>query len=110
MAAVAGGLYAMEEGFVSPSFLGVAFSTQILVYILLGGRASLVGPVVGVVLLEVGGQRLQESLPNQWTIIVGGVLLAVILFLPGGLTDLRSVPSRLRARSSSASTAAVLEH
>lgn len=109
MAAVAGGLYAMEEGFVSPSFLGVAFSTQVLVYILLGGRASLIGPVLGVVLLEVGGQRVQESLPNQWSIIVGAVMLAVILFIPGGLIGLRAAGSRLRARSSSASRATVLD-
>lgn len=94
--ALAGGLYALEEGFVSPSFLGVALSTQVLVYILLGGRGTLVGPVLGVLVLEVGGQRVQESLPSGWPIIVGAMLLLVIMFLPGGLMDLRA---RLRARS-----------
>jgi ABC-type branched-subunit amino acid transport system permease subunit len=88
--ALAGGLYALEEGFASPSFLGVALSTQVLVYILLGGRATLVGPVLGVLVLEVGGQRVQESLPSEWPIIVGAMLLLVILFLPGGLMDLRA--------------------
>jgi ABC-type branched-subunit amino acid transport system permease subunit len=97
--ALAGGLYALEEGFVSPSFLGVALSTQVLVYILLGGRGALVGPVLGVLVLEVGGQRVQESLPSEWPIIVGGMLLLVILFLPGGLMDLRA---RLRGREQAA--------
>jgi ABC-type branched-subunit amino acid transport system permease subunit len=96
IAALAGGLYALEEGFVSPSFLGVALSTQVLVYILLGGRGTLVGPVLGVLVLEVGGQRIQESLPSEWPIIVGAMLLLVILFLPGGLMDLRA---RFRGRS-----------
>jgi ABC-type branched-subunit amino acid transport system permease subunit len=99
LGALAGGIYALEEGFVSPSFLGVALSTQVLVYILLGGRGTLVGPVLGVLVLEVGGQRVQESLPSEWPIIVGAMLLLVILFLPGGLMDLRS---RLRRRDQSA--------
>ncbi len=86
--ALAGGLYALEEGFVSPTFLGVSLSTQVLIYVLLGGRDSLVGPLVGVLLLEVGGQRVQEELPTEWPIIVGAVLLLVILFLPNGLTQL----------------------
>jgi ABC-type branched-subunit amino acid transport system permease subunit len=90
LGALAGGLYALEEGFVSPSFLGVALSTQVLVYILLGGRGTLIGPVLGVLVLEVGGQRVQESLPSEWPIIVGAMLLLVILFLPGGLMDLRT--------------------
>jgi branched-chain amino acid transport system permease protein len=87
---LAGGLYALEEGFASPSFLGVALSTQVLVYILLGGRGTLIGPVLGVLVLEVGGQRVQESLPTEWPIIVGSMLLLVILFLPRGLIDLRA--------------------
>lgn len=96
VAAAAGGagcLYALAQGFVSPSFLGVALSTQVLVYILLGGRGTVVGPLIGVLLVEVGGQRVQESLPTQWPIVVGGVLLLVIMFLPTGLVDL---PARLR--------------
>jgi ABC-type branched-subunit amino acid transport system permease subunit len=90
MAAVGGGLYALEEGFVSPSFLGVTLSTQVLIYILLGGRGTLIGPVLGVLVLEVGGQRIQQSLPTDWPIIVGSILLLVIVFLPRGLLDART--------------------
>ena len=94
-AAVAGCLFALGEGFTSPTFLGVALSTQVLIYILLGGRGTLIGPVLGVLLLEVGGQRVQESLPSTWPIVISSMLLLVILFLPGGLVDL---PARLRRR------------
>lgn len=93
LGAAAGAVYALQDGFVSPSFLGVALSTQVLVYILLGGRRTLIGPVLGVLLLEVGGQRVQDSLPTGWPIVVGALLLVVILFLPGGLVDL---PARIR--------------
>jgi branched-chain amino acid transport system permease protein len=106
--ALAGCLYALEEGFVSPSFLGVALSTQVLVYILLGGRGTLIGPVLGVLVLEVGGQRVQEELPSQWPMIVGGMLLLVILFLPGGLMDLRSRLARQRLRGERATAATYL--
>jgi branched-chain amino acid transport system permease protein len=92
LAGVGGGLYALAQGFVSPSFLGVALSTQVLIYILLGGRGTLVGPILGVLVLEVGGQRVQQSLPTDWPIIIGFVLLVVILFLPRGLVD---APGRL---------------
>jgi ABC-type branched-subunit amino acid transport system permease subunit len=108
VAGLAGCLYALEEGFVSPSFLGVALSTQVLVYILLGGRGSLIGPVIGVLVLEVGGQRVQEELPNQWPIIVGAMLLFVIVFLPGGLMDLRSRLRRDRIRAGRAAAATYL--
>jgi branched-chain amino acid transport system permease protein len=93
MAAVGGSIYALAQGFVSPSLFGVALSTQVLIYILLGGRGTLIGPVLGVLVLEVGGQRVQQSLPTDWPIIIGAVLLAVILFLPRGLVD---APTRIR--------------
>lgn len=105
-ASVAGCLFALGEGFTSPTFLGVALSTQVLVYILLGGRGTLIGPVLGVVLLEVGGQRVQESLPSTWPIVISSMLLLVILFLPGGLVDL---PARLRRRGRGSAPASPIQ-
>jgi hypothetical protein len=54
--------------------------------------------------LEVGGQRVQESLPTEWPIIVGSMLLLVILFLPGGLMDLRARLPRRGAERTAAMT------
>lgn len=99
MSAVGGGLYALAQGFVSPSFLGVALSTQVLIYILLGGRGTLIGPLLGVLVLEVGGQRVQQSLPTDWPIIIGSLLLFSILFLPRGLIDAPARIGQLVARS-----------
>jgi branched-chain amino acid transport system permease protein len=88
LAATAGSGYALNEGFVSPSFLGVALSTQAVVYVIVGGRGFLAGPLLGVLLIEVGGQRIQESLDTSWPIVIGSIMLAVIILLPGGLVEL----------------------
>lgn len=88
LAGTAGSAYALNEGFVSPTFLGVALSTQAIVYVIVGGRGYLAGPLLGVLLVEVGGQRIQESLDTSWPIVIGSVMLAVILLLPGGLVEL----------------------
>jgi branched-chain amino acid transport system permease protein len=103
LSGVGGGLYGLAQGFVSPSFLGVALSTQVLIYILLGGRGTLIGPVLGVLVLEVGGQRIQQSLPTDWPIIIGSLLLFVILFLPRGLVDAPARMTRLLAHAGSRS-------
>jgi ABC-type branched-subunit amino acid transport system permease subunit len=103
LAAAAGAGFAFNEGFVSPGFLGVALSTQAIVYVVVGGRGALAGPLLGVLLIEVGGQRIQESLDTSWPIVIGSVMLAVIIALPGGLIELARRPlSRGESRAGSA--------
>lgn len=95
LAGLAGGLYALEQGFVSPSFLGVALSTQVLLWVVLGGRGTLIGPLLGMGLVHVVGGRIAEITPQLWPVILGLLLLGTILYLPGGLVG-RRVPRRLR--------------
>jgi len=88
IAGCAGGLYAFHEGFVWPNMLGVTLSTQIVLYALLGGVGTLIGPVIGVVVIEIAGFWLADSFPNFWPIILGLLLLLVVLFQPTGLIGL----------------------
>lgn len=88
VAGMAGGLYAFHEGFVSPSLLGVVLSTQAVLWVLFGGVGTLIGPVVGVVIIEVMGLELADRFPRVWPIILGGILLFVILFLRDGIIGL----------------------
>lgn len=95
IAGVAGGLYAFHEGFVWPNMLGVILSTQIVLYALFGGVGTLIGAVVGVVAIEIVSFVLADAWPTIWPIVLGVLLLAVILFRPGGLISLL-VPRRER--------------
>ena len=95
LAGLAGGLYALEEGFVSPVFLGVALSTQVLLWVVLGGRGTLIGPLLGLGLVRVVGGRIAEVTPQLWPVILGILLLGTIMYLPQGLLG-RAVSRRGR--------------
>ena len=85
IAGIAGGLYAFHEGFVGPNMLGVVLSTQVVLYALLGGVGTLIGPVIGVIAIEIAGFWLADSFPKIWPIMLGLLLLVVTLFWPTGL-------------------------
>ena len=88
LAGMTGGLYGLHEGFVSPGFVGVGLSTQVLLWLVLGGRGRVWGALLGVVLLELLGRVMQDRYPRLWPVIVGAALLACITFLPDGIVSI----------------------
>jgi len=88
IAGLAGGLYAFHERFVWPNMLGVVLSTQIVLCALLGGVGTLIGPVVGVIAIEIAGFWLADTFPTIWPVMLGLLLLLVVLFSPTGLIGL----------------------
>ncbi|HYM03443.1 MAG TPA: branched-chain amino acid ABC transporter permease [Stellaceae bacterium] len=88
IAGLAGGLYAFHEGFVWPNMLGVVLSTQIVLYALFGGVGTLIGAVIGVIVIEVVSFWLADNYQEVWPIILGVLLLLVIVFRPTGLIGL----------------------
>jgi urea transport system permease protein len=98
MAGFAGSLYT-TVGFVSPSLLGVFFSTQVLVWVGIGGRGTLVGPVLGTIMVGVLQNYLSGQYADIWPLFVGLTFLAVVLFWPAGLYPLLlHIWSRVTAR------------
>ena len=93
LAASGGALFAVSEGFVSPSMSGLALSTTTVLWVVLGGRGTLFGPLIALTVLEVVNIKMQEVLPSLWPILVGLLLLITMIFLPKGLT---SMPARIR--------------
>jgi urea transport system permease protein len=87
MAGFGGSLYT-TVGFVSPSLLGVFFSTQVLVWVGIGGRGTLVGPILGTILVGVLQTYLSGQYEDIWPLFVGLAFLAVVLFWPSGLYPL----------------------
>ena len=87
IAGLAGSLYAFHEGFVWPNMLGVVFSTQVVLYVLFGGSGTLIGAVIGAVIIEGVSFWLSDNYRDVWPIILGVLLLLVILFRPLGLVS-----------------------
>jgi ABC-type branched-subunit amino acid transport system permease subunit len=88
IAGLAGGLYASHSNFVSPSLAGVLFSTEVVVWVALGGRLSLFGALAGGVLVSALSNYLSSIAPQYWQLIVGLVFICVIVFFKQGLAGL----------------------
>lgn len=85
IAGLAGSLYVFHESFVGPSLLGPALSTQIVLYSLFGGVRSLVGPIIGVTVVNVAGFYFAQQLESEWPLILGFLMLASVTLRPGGI-------------------------
>ncbi|SHJ89201.1 branched-chain amino acid transport system permease protein [Bradyrhizobium lablabi] len=105
VAALAGFGYVAFAGVAAPENAGFVFGTQLVVMVALGGRGSLVGAVVGALVIEVASAYLSSSLPFVWELIVGIAFVVVIIVLPGGLFGgLRELNAAVRRRLASTQT------
>jgi urea transport system permease protein len=94
MAAVGGALFVPIVGIVSPADVGVVPSIGFLVGVAIGGRATLLGPVLGSVAVSWAQTSLSEQFPSAWTYAQGLLFVLVIGFLPGGIASIVSVARR----------------
>lgn len=85
LAGLAGAISALHDGIVTPGSVGLGPSIQVLVWVLLGGRGTLLGPVVAAIGLSYLTATMSGVLLDTWLLVVGGVLVAVTLLLRGGL-------------------------
>ncbi len=97
LAGAAGALMAQTSQFVSLNSLGFELSGQVLVMLILGGRARLYGAFCGVPFFMVAQDRLAQSDPTYWLFWVGLLLVIVVLFAPQGLLGLIERAGRLLA-------------
>jgi urea transport system permease protein len=88
IAAVGGAMFTLQVGFMSPSFVGVVPSIEMVIFCAVGGRHSLVGAVVGTLLVNWGKTVFSESFPELWLFAMGGTFIAVVLAFPRGLAGL----------------------
>ncbi|MFP3803077.1 ABC transporter permease subunit, partial [Paraburkholderia sp. SIMBA_027] len=69
LAAVGGAMFTLQVGFMSPSFVGIVPSIEMVIYAAIGGRMSLVGAVYGALLVNLGKSWASESFPNLWLFV-----------------------------------------
>ncbi|MBX2865150.1 MAG: urea ABC transporter permease subunit UrtC [Leptolyngbyaceae cyanobacterium MAG.088] len=87
LAGMAGGLFVPLNQFISPVYLAVAFGTQVVIWVAIGGRGTLVGPLLAAILLG-QVQNYAEKVTQDWQLVIGILLLVVVLFIPNGLMSL----------------------
>ena len=99
MAGVSGALYTVQSGIVSPQFMAVPFSIEMVIWVAVGGRGTQIGAVLGAVLINYAKSLVSEALPETWLFIQGGLFLLVVTALPDGLVGWwrRGGPGRIRA-------------
>jgi urea transport system permease protein len=88
MAAVGGALFVPIVGIISPADVGVVPSIGFLIGVAIGGRATLLGPVLGSIAVSWAQTSLSEAFPSGWIYAQGALFILVVAFLPGGLAEL----------------------
>ena len=88
IAAVGGAMFTLQVGFMSPSFVGIVPSIEMVIFCAVGGRHSVVGAVAGTLLVSWGKTLFSESFPELWLFAMGGLFIAVVLAFPRGLAGL----------------------
>lgn len=97
MAGIAGALFVPVVGIISPALLGVVPSIEMIVWVAIGGRGTLVGAVVGAVAVNWAKTGLSERYPSSWVYLQGALFIAVIAFVPDGLAGARRLANHLGA-------------
>ncbi|MEI6027055.1 MAG: urea ABC transporter permease subunit UrtC [Betaproteobacteria bacterium] len=96
MCAVAGALYVPQVGIINPGEMSPAAGIEIAIWAAVGGRATLIGPIVGAFFVNGAKSWFTVAFPEYWLYFLGALFIAVTLFLPQGLMGLWS---RLRGRT-----------
>ena len=88
LAGIGGALYTAQSGIITPSALEVATSIEMVIWVAVGGRATLVGAIVGTLIVSYARTFLSEEFPAVWLFFQGALFLLVVTSLPDGLVGL----------------------
>lgn len=98
LAGLAGMLYAPQVGIITPAQIGVLPSLEMVIWVAVGGRASLAGAVLGAVSVNYGRSVLTNYFPELWPFILGGLFVLVVLLFPDGLIGMMRKAKSLLSR------------
>jgi len=103
LAGLGGALFVPQVGIVNPDSLGIILGIQMVIWVAVGGRGTLVGAVIGAIVVNAAQTAVSESLPDLWQYGIGALFVATVLLFPrglvGGLQSIwRGAPSRARTQ------------
>jgi urea transport system permease protein len=87
-AGIGGAMFTLLVGFMSPSFIGIVASIEMVIFCALGGRLSILGAVYGALLVNAAKSGFSESFPELWPFAMGALFIGVVLAFPNGLAGL----------------------
>jgi len=88
MAGIAGALYVPQVGIINPGEFAPENSIEAVIWVAVGGRGTIIGPIIGAVLVNFGKTMFTSALPEYWLFALGGLFVVVTLFLPKGIVGL----------------------
>jgi len=88
MCAIGGAMFTLQVGFMSPSFVGITPSIEMVIYTAVGGRMSVIGAVFGTLLVNFAKTFFSEDYPDFWLFLMGATFIGVVLLFPDGLAGL----------------------
>ena len=95
MCGVAGALYVPQVGIINPSEMSPAQSIEMAIWAAVGGRGTLIGPIIGAFVVNGAKSWLTVSAPEFWLYFLGALFIAVTLFLPAGIVGVLRDPGSL---------------
>ena len=98
LAGIAGALYVPQVGIISPYDVNISPSIEMVIWAAIGGKGTLIGPILGALLTNSCKSLISESIPQIWSYFIGVLFIVSVLFLPNGLISLKDVPKRIKAR------------
>ena len=113
MCAVAGALYVPQVGIINPGEMSPAASIEIAIWTAVGGRATLIGPIIGAFFVNGAKSWFTVAFPEYWLYFLGALFILVTLYLPQGIIGLiRNIKEKFGPKQSAhhAASTAVLEH
>lgn len=88
ISSIGGAMFTLQVGFMSPSFVGIVPSIEMVIFAAVGGRMSLIGAIYGTLLVNFGKTIFSESFPELWLFLMGGLFIGVVMFFPNGLAGI----------------------
>lgn len=99
MAGLAGALFVPQVGIISPAMIGIVPSIEMVVWVAVGGRGTLLGAAIGALVVNAAKSGLSESFPDVWQYFLGALFIGVVLLFPDGLLGFgQRIAARLRGQ------------
>lgn len=96
IAGIAGALYVIQVGIISPTEVGIMSSIEMVIWVAIGGKGTLIGAMFGAILVNGFKSTIIDQFPDLWSYFIGILFIIVILWLPKGFISFHEIPGRVK--------------